>query len=132
GDGGVERWAGGLVVFVDDDLRAAPGWLRALIDAARDRPEVDVFTGPIRARLEGRQLRACGREGPPITALDLGPRDTATRYAWGANMALRRSALERVGPFDVAIEHGGDELEWQERHARAPGGGAPAHAPAMG
>jgi GT2 family glycosyltransferase len=125
---GVERSTGELVVFVDDDIRAAPGWLRALIDAARDHPEVDVFTGPIRARLEGRRLRACGREGPPITALDLGPRDTATRYAWGANMALRRSALERVGPFDVAIEHGGDELEWQERLARASGPDAPAPA----
>jgi GT2 family glycosyltransferase len=118
---GVERSTGGLLVFVDDDIRAAPGWLGALIDAARDHPDVDVFTGPIRARLEGGRLRTCGREGPPITALDLGPRDTATRYAWGANMAIRRSALERVGPFDVSIEHGGDEVEWQERLARASG-----------
>jgi GT2 family glycosyltransferase len=30
-------------------------------------------------------------------------------------MALRRSALERVGPFEPALEHGGDEQEWQER-----------------
>ena len=125
---GVQRSNGELVVFVDDDIRAAPGWLGALIDAARENPDVDVFTGPIRARLEGRPPRSCGREGPPITALDLGPRDTATRYAWGANMAIRRSALERVGPFDVSIEHGGDELEWQERPARASGAQGPAQA----
>src|SRR5215831_2644491 len=50
---GVERSTGELVVFVDDDIRAAPGWLEALIDATRDHPEVDVFTGPIRASLEG-------------------------------------------------------------------------------
>ena len=79
---GVQRSNGELVVFVDDDIRAAPGWLGALIDAARENPDVDVFTGPIRARLEGRPPRSCGREGPPITALDLGLRDTATRYAW--------------------------------------------------
>ena len=30
-------------------------------------------------------------------------------------MAIRRGALERVGPFDVSLEHGGDEQEWQER-----------------
>jgi hypothetical protein len=30
-------------------------------------------------------------------------------------MAIRRSALQRVGPFDVSLEHGGDEQEWQER-----------------
>src|SRR6516165_6043004 len=125
---GVERSTGGLVMFVDDDIRAAPGWLGALIDAARDHPDVDVFTGPIRARLEGRRPRTCGREGPPITALDLGLRDTATRYAWGANMAIRRSALERIGPFDVSIEQGGDEVEWQERLARASGVDAPAQA----
>src|SRR5271166_2991157 len=54
---GVARSTGELVVFVDDDIRAAPGWLRALIDAARDHPDVDVFTGPITPRLEGHRLR---------------------------------------------------------------------------
>ena len=57
----------------------------------------------------------CGREAPPITSLDLGESDTDTRYAWGANMAIRRTALERVGPFDISLEHGGDEQEWQDR-----------------
>jgi GT2 family glycosyltransferase len=112
---GVERSRGELVVFVDDDVRATPGWLEALLGAARENPAVEVFTGPIRPRLEGPQPRGCGREGPPITALDLGERDTEARYAWGANMAIRRRALERVGPFDVALAHGGDEQEWQDR-----------------
>jgi GT2 family glycosyltransferase len=112
---GVERSTGELVVFVDDDIRASPGWLDALLQAARENPLVDVFTGPIRPCLEGRRLRSCGREGPPITSLDLGGEDTLARYAWGANMAIRRSALERVGAFDVSLEHGGDEQEWQER-----------------
>jgi hypothetical protein len=116
---GVERSKGDLAVFVDDDIRASPGWLRALIDAAGENPGVDVFTGPIRPRLEGSRLRTCGREGPPITSLDLGSADTPTRYAWGANMAIRRSALERVGPFDISLEHGGDEQEWQDRLAAA-------------
>jgi hypothetical protein len=110
------------VVFVDDDIRASPGWLRALIGAAREHPQVDVFTGPIRPCLEGRGPRTCGREAAPITSLDLGPKDTWTRYAWGANMAIRRSALERVGPFDVTLEHGGDEQEWQDRLIAAPAG----------
>jgi hypothetical protein len=83
---------------------------------------VDVFTGPIEPRLEGSRLRTCGREGPPITTLDLGTRDIDTRYAWGANMTIRRAALERVGPFEVSLEHAGDEQEWQERlRAQTPG-----------
>jgi len=122
---GVERSQGELVVFVDDDVRVSAGWLQALLEAAREHPEIDVFTGPISARLEGLRgwgSRSCGRERAPITTLELGEHDTDARYAWGANMAIRRSALQRVGAFDVSLEHGGDEQEWQERlRAGTPG-----------
>jgi GT2 family glycosyltransferase len=112
---GVERSTGELVVFVDDDVRVHDGWLAALLASAREHPDVEVFTGPIRPRLDAGRPRSCGREGPPITSLDLGPEDAPARYAWGANMAIRRAALERVGRFDVSLEYGGDEQEWQER-----------------
>jgi hypothetical protein len=112
---GVERSTGELVVFVDDDIQVCEGWLDALLTAAGEHPEREVFTGPILPRLEGSPAHSCGREEPPITALDLGPDDTPTRFAWGANMAIRRTALERIGPFDISLEYGGDEQEWQER-----------------
>ncbi len=112
---GVEHSDGDLVVFVDDDIRARSGWLAALLDAARANPGVEVFAGRIQAALEGVHPRSCGREAPPITTLDLGDADREARFAWGANMAVRRSALERVGPFDTSLENGGDEQEWQER-----------------
>ncbi len=108
-----------LLVFVDDDIEVRPGWLQALLTAAHEHPRAQVFTGPIRARLEGRarwSMHSCGREAPPITALDLGAEDTdRVRFAWGANMTVRREALERVGPFDTALGLYGDEQEWQER-----------------
>jgi Glycosyl transferase family 2 len=136
---GVACSRGELVVFVDDDVEVRPGWLRALLAAARAHPHVEVFTGPIRPRLEGRggwSTRSCGREGPPITSLDLGPDDTdRLRFAWGANMAVRRAALERVGPFDTALAGCGDEQEWQERlfaehrNGAPPGGGLNADPP---
>jgi glycosyltransferase involved in cell wall biosynthesis len=107
--------SGDLIVFVDDDIEARDGWLAALLGAAREHPEVEVFTGPIRARLEGSPPRSCGRERPPITSLELGEHDTLTRFAWGANMAIRRTAFERIGRFDPAVRLGGDEQEWQER-----------------
>jgi hypothetical protein len=119
---GVERTSGEIVVFVDDDIEATDGWLAALLAAAQENPGVDVFTGPIRARLEGPAPRSCGREGAPVTTLDLGAADTDAEFAWGANMAIRRSALTRVGPFDPSLEGGGDEQEWQERlREREPG-----------
>jgi GT2 family glycosyltransferase len=117
---GVERSRGELVVFVDDDVQACDGWLEALLARSRERSDVEVFTGPIVPRLEGSPPRSCGREGPAITSLQLGPRDCETRYAWGSNMAIRRRALERIGPFDVSLEQAGDEQEWQDRlHASA-------------
>ncbi|HWX73819.1 MAG TPA: glycosyltransferase [Solirubrobacteraceae bacterium] len=115
---GVECSKGELVVFVDDDVEVSDGWLAALLAAAGEHPGVEVYTGPVRPRLEGSPPHSCGREGAPITSLELGPCDTPTRFAWGANMAIRRAALNRIGPFDVSLEHGGDEQEWQERLAR--------------
>ena len=87
---GVQRARGQLVVFVDDDIEARPGWLDALLGAAAQHPDVEVFTGPIRPRLEGRAPRSCGRERAPITTLELGDEDVDTRYAWGTNMTIRR------------------------------------------
>lgn len=112
-----------LLVFTDDDVRAPGGWLAAILDGAARHTSDEVFAGPIHARLEGdRAPHGCGREDPPITALDLGARDTEARRAWGANMTIRRSALKRVGPFDESIPSGGgDEEDWQRRY-RAAGG----------
>jgi GT2 family glycosyltransferase len=119
---GVRLTGGDPVVFVDDDVRVHPGWLAALLAAARQSPQTEVFTGPIAAALEGARPRSCARGHAPITSLDLGDADTTAPYAWGANMAVRRRALQRIGPFDASIEHGGDEQEWQERLLA---GGAP-------
>jgi GT2 family glycosyltransferase len=124
---GVERSSGELVVFVDDDVEVCEGWLRALLAAARNHPDVDVLTGPIIPRLEGSPPHSCGREGPPITALYLGSEDAPARFAWGANMTIRRAALEHIGPFDVSLEHGGDEQEWQERLRSEPSANGGSH-----
>jgi GT2 family glycosyltransferase len=111
----VARSTGELVVFVDDDVEVCEGWLPALLQAAEENPQTDVFTGPVLPRLEGTPPRTCGREPSPITSLYLGEADIPARFAWGANMAIRRSSLQRIGPFDISLEHGGDEQEWQER-----------------
>jgi GT2 family glycosyltransferase len=108
----VDAASGDLLVFLDDDVEVWPGWLDALLAHDQD----DAFGGPIRPRLEGSHLRACGREPLPVTALD-GPGE----FVWGANMAIRREAFERVGRFDEALGGAGDEEDWQRR-LRAAGG----------
>jgi GT2 family glycosyltransferase len=119
---GIRETGAPLIAFVDDDVLAPPGWLDALVSGAARYPEAEAFGGPIRARFEGRTPRSCGREGPPITTLDLGSEDRPADSAWGANFGVRRAAVERVGPFDERIVRPhGDEEDWLER-LKAAGG----------
>jgi GT2 family glycosyltransferase len=111
----IDATDGELIAFLDDDVAVHPGWLAALRAAAAAAPDVDCFTGPIVGRIEDHAFPMCGREGPPLTFLDLGPADVDAPHAWGANMAIRRSAFARVGRFDVGRELYGDEQEWQDR-----------------
>ena len=102
--------------------RPGPDGSRAMLAAAAAHPGHEAFGGPIRARLEGTNLHACGREPLPVTTLDLGagrprrrarvgrePRRCAARRSSGS----ARSTPRCPGP--------GDEEEW-ERRLRAAGG----------
>jgi hypothetical protein len=91
-----------------------------MLAGARAHPDHEVFGGPIRARLEGGP-RACGHEPPPITTLDAGPQDRDVDLVWGANMAIRRSALQRLGLFDESLSGRGDEEDWELRYTAAGG-----------
>jgi glycosyltransferase involved in cell wall biosynthesis len=118
---GVAAARGELIVFVDDDITAPAGWLAAILAGVRSAPDRDVFGGPIRARLEGGGPRACGREPAPITTLDLGGTDHDCEAVWGANMAIRARALQRLGGFDERLSGRGDEEEWERRYAATGG-----------
>lgn len=109
-----------LICFLDDDVEVGPGWLAALLDAAAD-PSIDALGGPIDVWLEGRGDVV--RERPAISTLRLSPDvDQDTDRLWGANLAVRRSAIERIGGFDPShTMPSGDEEEWLAR-LRADGG----------
>ena len=119
---GIRECEAPIIAFVDDDVHVPPGWLDALVRGAERNPDAEAFGGPIRARFEGAGPRGCGREDPPITTLDLGTEDCEAPSGWGANFAVRRAAVERVGPFDERIVRPhGDEEEWFERLTAAGG-----------
>jgi len=120
------RARGDVVAYVDDDVLAEPGWMATLQRVFRD-PEVHVAGGPCLPWYEA--------ETPPwldsfvtrnhdcewwcglLTLVDLGPeeRDVDPLRIWGANFAIRRSTLVRVGGFHP------DGLPWSLRRFRGDG-----------
>jgi GT2 family glycosyltransferase len=118
---GIRRARADVFVFIDDDVDAPCRWLERLLAGMRSSSGYEVFGGPIAARLEGTSPRACGRESPPITTLDLGPQDRDARLVWSANMAVRRAAFDRIGTFDESIRGHGDEEDWERRYIAAGG-----------
>ncbi|WP_210491561.1 glycosyltransferase family A protein [Patulibacter sp. SYSU D01012] len=103
-----------LVCFLDDDVEVVPGWLHALQAAAAAHPDADALGGPVRVRLEGRPPAPGDARLPPISALVREPdEDGPIDRLWGANLAVRRSAVARFGPFDPShTMPSGDEEEW--------------------
>jgi glycosyltransferase involved in cell wall biosynthesis len=118
---GIDAGSAPFVVFVDDDIEAPSGWLRALLDGRKRHPDALVLGGPIEVRLEDFRLPLCGREPPPITALDAGAEDREIDVVWGANMGVERRAFELAGTFDPGVPYGFDEDMW-ERRLRERGG----------
>jgi len=127
---GVRYAAGEIVAFLDDDARAQPGWLQALARAFEDPAvigaggvAVPAWASPPPAWIPSEFLWVvgCSYRGLPSTAAEI-------RNPIGANMAFRRTVLERVGGFTDGIGRVGntplgcEETELSIRARAATGG----------
>jgi len=119
----IAQATGEILVFLDDDLIVAPGYLEAVerfFDTHREF-----------AAMKGRILPAEDPEkkvGPMAVYLDLpiaddGEEVIEVRGVLGANMAFRASAIKQVGPFDERLGPGAggheEETEMSDRIRRA-------------
>ena len=115
-DRGIEESRGEIVAFIDDDCEVDPGWIKGLRASFAD-PVVQFVTGRVRpASLEKESQLWFEKH----FSFDRGPfPQRFTRFdnnglspllmgalGTGANMAFRRSLLERVGAFDPALDMG--------------------------
>ena len=116
----IEASRGEIVCFIDDDAVAEPDWLEAIAQGSQRYPEASCFSGRILLRLEAKPPRMCVHGGL-ATLLDPGDEERVGERAKGANLAIRRSAFERVGLFNVELVWRGDEDNWQDRLAEAGG-----------
>lgn len=102
-----------IVAFTDDDAAPDPRWLRTLLRNFAD-PLVMAVTGltmalelETEAQVQFQRYGAFGR-GFKRVVYDAGWHDPLLGWQAGAgvNMALRRSVLEQVGPFDEVLDAG--------------------------
>ena len=121
--------AAALLVFIDDDERINPGFLRAYADFFDAHPDAVVAGGRIIAEyVTGRPAWLSKYTEMPIAnPMDFGDAVRpfpAGRVPGGGNMAFRRSAALRYGGFDPSLGRvgrmliGGEENDFFERLMR--------------
>jgi glucosyl-dolichyl phosphate glucuronosyltransferase len=107
---GVRASAGDLVAFTDDDVCVAADWVETICRVAEERREAAWFGGrvlPIWPSAAPRWLDAsCWA---PLALLDFGPSRivlgrTDPRAVIGANLIVRRAALETAGLFSADVQ----------------------------
>jgi GT2 family glycosyltransferase len=118
---GADATTADVLAFIDDDALAPTSYVDALVEGCAAYPDVECFGGRIKLKFDGPGPRTCGRESIGEAELEKGDSDGPLLNAVGANLIVRRRALERVGRFKEDMALYGDEVEWQTR-LRAAGG----------
>lgn len=117
---GIAASRGDPICFVDDDVAAPAGWLEALVEGTFRHAEAGCVGGPVRLRFEAPPPRICEMESWIWEAeLDYGPAERMVEQVNSTNMAVRRWAVDAIGPFDASLPIYGDETEWEVRLRRA-------------
>ena len=110
---GIAEARGGIIAFLDDDARAGPGWLEALLDALSGA-EADAAGGRIDLEWESPAPAWIHRNHEGLLAgFDLGrERRRVDRYPFliGTNLAVRAATLDRLGGFHPDLDRRGGSL----------------------
>jgi GT2 family glycosyltransferase len=103
----IETASGDVLAFTDDDVNVGATWVATIRSLLRE-PSVALVGGPVVARCERRPpewlqpaSQGSGRLAAPLGLLSYGCRrlDLGPRTVLGANLAIRRDALIRIGGF---------------------------------
>lgn len=101
---GVAATSRPVVAFTDDDCRPDPRW-PAVVERAFTDPHVGLVTGRVLAVGQGTGTRLSTRDATAPRRFRGPTRPGLVGH--GANMALRRTALDQLGGFDELLGAGG-------------------------
>jgi O-antigen biosynthesis protein len=106
---GLEAATGEIVAYIDDDARPDPDWLRYMVRAFIEGDWAAVG-GPNLAPPNDGMVAECVANSPgaPMHVL---LSDREAEHVPGCNMAVRRSALLRIGGFDPRFRVAGDDVD---------------------
>ncbi len=140
---GIAASHGRVIAFTDDDVQVEPQWVDAACDPIEDGQPYEYAGGPVHPIWGAPPPDWLDRERPDIwgtiAILDYGPQpfvfEERKRVPIGANMAVRRALVERIGGFNPELGRRGDSLLGQEQAellSRSRAAGATGvYAPAM-
>jgi glycosyltransferase involved in cell wall biosynthesis len=119
---GVALAAADVVAFTDDDVRVGRGWVRAIADAFAEHPDADMIGGRVEPDWPAAPpswLAQAGRA--PLAVVDYGAdafaiSDARPACLIGANVAIRRQALARLGGFAPRLQRVADGIGSTEDH----------------
>ncbi len=107
---GMRVSGGEIIACTDDDVIVPVDWLKLIARAMQSDPDVGLLYGQV---LIPKGLKDASPAGTEVPALTFSRRERLAKgqgfkvFGMGANMAIRRTLLERVGGFDEALGGGG-------------------------
>jgi glucosyl-dolichyl phosphate glucuronosyltransferase len=119
---GIAATGAAIVAFTDDDVRVGPTWVRSIVDAFAEHPEVDMVGGKVEPDWQAAPPPWLADAGSaPLALVDYGAEPfrivpDAPRCLISANVAVRRRALERLEGFSPQLQRVRDGIGSTEDH----------------
>jgi GT2 family glycosyltransferase len=107
---GIAAGAGDILAITDDDCEADIRWVEIMVEIFRQRPEIGFMGGELVAP-PARPFSISTCPSAHVKEISYKPSESGWKapdgfYLIGANMGLRRSVFEQVGPFDPSLGAG--------------------------
>ena len=115
---GIKEAKGEILTFIDDDAFAQPDFVKTIAKYFSKNANTIAVGGKIIPKYEGKPPKWMSKYLLPlVAALDMGNEIKVFpkgKFPIGANMSIRKEAIEKYGSFDVNLGRKANELEGSE------------------